>query len=67
MTGESTDPHDLNELDPAQFVGAAPAGDASPGEFVSNDVSAQSEQAPARTDDADPTDQQEDPDPQEDA
>ena len=29
-----------NEVDPEQFVGEPPAGDASPDEFVSNDQSA---------------------------
>jgi hypothetical protein len=29
-----------NEVDPEEFVGEAPAGDATPGEFVSNDQSA---------------------------
>ena len=29
-----------NEVDPELFVGEPPAGDASPGEFVSNDQSA---------------------------
>ena len=29
-----------NEVDPEEFVGEPPAGDASPGEFVSNDQSA---------------------------
>ncbi len=35
----STDPNDLQDLDPRQFVGDAPAGDATPGEFVSSDQS----------------------------
>lgn len=35
----SDDPHDLEDLDPEQFVGEAPVGDASPGEFMSNDQS----------------------------
>ena len=30
----------INEVDPEQFVGEPPAGDASPDEFVSNDQSA---------------------------
>lgn len=29
-----------NEVDPEEFVGEPPAGDATPGEFVSNDQSA---------------------------
>lgn len=35
----SADPHDLEDLDPEQFVGEAPVGDATPGEFISNDQS----------------------------
>jgi hypothetical protein len=42
------DPHDLGELDPEQFVGDAPAGDATPGEFTSGDQSA----APSSDEDA---------------
>ena len=30
----------INEVDPEQFIGEPPAGDASPDEFVSNDQSA---------------------------
>ena len=30
----------INEVDPEQFVGEPPAGDASPDEFLSNDQSA---------------------------
>ncbi len=45
MTESSTDQANGQQpgsdaLDPGQFVGAAPAGDASPGEFTSNDQSA---------------------------
>jgi hypothetical protein len=47
-----TDPHDLGELDPDQFVGEPPAGDSQPGEFMSTDQS-----APA----AEPQDDQSDP------
>jgi hypothetical protein len=61
---ESADPHDLQDLDPQQFVGDAPAGDATPGEFVSSDQSPH-ETAPDPTDASDPSaandsDQQED-------
>jgi len=37
--GSSHDPNDLGALDPQQFVGDAPAGDAHPGEFLSDDQS----------------------------
>ncbi len=45
MTEASTDQvdeqqPDLDALDPDQFVGTGPAGDATPGEFTSNDQSA---------------------------
>ena len=44
MTEPSTDQvdeqPDLDALDPDQFLGTAFAGDASPGEFTSNDQSA---------------------------
>lgn len=50
-------PKHLQDLDPAQFVGEAPAGDASPGDFLSTDQSA--------SDHSDTEDDQ--PDPQEEA
>lgn len=37
---EQTNPTDPGELDPEQFVGGAPAGDARPGDFISEDQSA---------------------------
>lgn len=37
----SSTPEDLPRLDPDQFVGEAPTGDADPGGFVSNDQSAE--------------------------
>jgi hypothetical protein len=43
------DPNDLRDLDPEEFVGEPPAGDTSPGEFMSSDQS-----HPATADDADP-------------
>jgi hypothetical protein len=36
---QSEQAKDLPDLDPEQFVGEAPAGDARPGEFVSDDQS----------------------------
>ena len=36
----SSTPEDLPRLDPDQFVGASPVGDADPGAFTSNDLSA---------------------------
>ncbi len=50
MTEASTDQvdeqqPDLAALDPDQFVGTAPAGDATPGEFTSNDQSAKPQAA----------------------
>lgn len=55
---ESTDPHDLGELDPDQFVGEPPAGDATPGEFSSPD---QSTGLADRADEAVRTDEADDP------
>jgi hypothetical protein len=37
--GSTSDPNDLGELDPEQFVGESPAGDGHPGEFMSDDQS----------------------------
>jgi hypothetical protein len=62
-TGVSDDPNELGDLDPSQFVGDAPVGDASPGEFISNDISGHS---PERGADPDGPDQSDDPDTQED-
>jgi hypothetical protein len=62
---ESADPNDLQDLDPQQFVGDAPAGDATPGEFVSSDQSPH-ESTPDSTDASDPSDAH-DSDNQEDA
>ena len=47
-------PEEMPGLDPALFVGSPPAGDANPGDFVSNDQS------------ADPTDQRPDLDQEDD-
>ena len=54
----------LDDLDPAQFVGEAPAGDASPGDFVSTDQSDHHAHDHHGPDDPDNPD---DPDTQEDA
>jgi hypothetical protein len=62
---ESADPNDLQDLDPRQFVGDAPAGDATPGEFVSSDQSPH--ETPDPPGDTSDTSDATDPDNQEDA
>jgi hypothetical protein len=63
---ESGDPNDLQDLDPQQFVGDAPAGDATPGEFLSSDQSSHDPATDQATDTSDASDDT-DPDHQEDA
>lgn len=64
MTEASDEPTTLPHLDPEQFTGDSPAGDADPGEFVSNDLSgtdADDDDHPGTdADDTDDTDEDED-------
>jgi hypothetical protein len=45
----SSDPRKLDDLDPREFVGDAPVGDDSPGDFVSNDQSTGSDEVEETT------------------